>query len=61
MKLFRILSDDEIRLRFGPHRYPNPFRHGSFFAEQENAINAARGLLAELLVAFARVLRGVRS
>jgi hypothetical protein len=53
----RVVSDDAIRLRFGPHRYPNPFAPGTYFHEAEELANALRGLWSEILIAYARLLR----
>lgn len=53
----RLKSDDAIRIRFGPHRYPNPFSPGTFAYESENATNAMRELWSEVLILYVRALR----
>lgn len=53
----RLVDDDTIRLRYGPHRYPNPFAPGTFFHQAEELTQAWRGLWSAVLIEYARLLR----
>lgn len=57
MKKLRLISDETIRFKYGPHRYPNPFRPGTYFYETERAANTFRGLWSEVLVMYVGWLR----